>query len=370
MKYLKYISALFLLLDSCVEPFQVKVADTQRSIVVDGSITDQPGPYTVQISKSATLSNPYDKTEWIKGAAVSIKDDQGNVEILHEVSPGHYQTAITQGTVGVTYTLQFTTEEGNEYESTPEKLLPVGDFSNLHYQFEQRINPPDEDPNNPQNGFNIFLDADVLPEQEGLVRWRWTGTFEIKAYPELRTKVLPGPIPKFLPDPEKCSGWVVPRGHTAMELVGPCTCCYCWVTQYNTIPLLSESRFINDNKINQYNVAYVPASRKYFFDKYYLEVEQMSVSKNVYNFWRNVAAQVHQSSDLFQTPPPVTGGNIQTLTKGATPAVGVFTASSIKKHSFFISNFDIPYSLPSPDTVKFSCLDVYRYSTTTQPTFW
>ena len=79
----------------------------------------------------------------------------------------------------------------------------------------------------------------------------------------------------IVPDPLPCSGYV--RFGASVAYTQPCTCCYCWVTQYNDEPLLSDTRFIHDQKITRYNVAFIPATRRYLYEKYYMEIEQMSV---------------------------------------------------------------------------------------------
>lgn len=370
MKVIRSLFVPLLFLVACIEPFDAKVPDGDRPLVVDGLITDQPGPYEVQVYRSAQLNNPYDQREWSSGATVTLFDDEGNSEQLVEATPGHYHTATTQGVVGRSYYIQIMTEDGTTYESSQEKLVPVGDFSNLRYTFKENISGVDDNQLNPENGFEIYLDATLVPEQNGLVRWRWTGTFEYETHPELRTKVAPGPVIKFIPDPVPCSGWYVPRGQVNMVQVGACTCCICWANQYSPGPLLSDSRFVNADKINQYYLAFIPANKRYFYQKYYLDVEQMSISESVYEFWKKVAAQQKQGSDLFQTPAPATSGNIKRVSGTGTYAIGIFGASAIKKHSFILYRSDVPYTVQTMDTLAQSCLAAYPNSSTTKPVFW
>ena len=373
MKPATYFIFLFLFLDACIEPFNVKIPSNQQAIVVEGMISDQPGPYTVLLYRALPLDDEFHYPDWVAGATISIYDDQGASETLTESAPGHYITSTFQGVVGRSYHIRIVTEEGKIYESVPEKMEPVGDFSNLRYEFLQPQNPSaDRASLDPKNGFKIFLDADVLPEQGGLVRWRWTGTFEIQTYPELRLKVqVPaGAVIHYVPNPPPCSGYYVPRGSIDKEQKGPCTCCFCWVTQYNDGPLISDARFVNNGKITQYNVAYIPASRRYFYDKYYLEVEQMSVSQTVHDFWKKIEVQSKNGSDLFQTPPSVTSGNVRLVSGDGEAVIGIFAASAIKKHSFVIHRDEVPYSVPNIDSIATSCLEVYKYSSSSKPDFW
>ncbi len=369
MKFTRFTFTFFLILDGCIDPFNIQLNGNQQILMVEGMITDQPGPYTVKLFKTLALDDQLDKTNWVQGARVVIFDDQGTEETLSEVSPGNYQTTSIKGAVGKSYYIHITTAEGQQYQSNPEKLVAVGNITSLQYQFEQREFGNDINFSNTSNGFNILVDADILPEQNGLVRWRWTGTFEIRTYPELRTLAIATRMGiVIIPDPAPCSGYVGSR--SGITQLSRCTCCYCWVTQFNNAPLLSDKKFINNNRVSQFRVDFIQANRRYLFDKYYIEVQQMSVSQAVYDFWKKVVAQEGQGSDLFQTPPPATTGNIQAVSPGAMPVAGIFAASAIKTQSLFIDQSAVPYFLPPIDTIATSCRLPYRYSTTIKPPFW
>ena len=67
MKVGKYIAFLFLMLDSCIDPFNISV-QTQNAFVVDGLITDQPGPQTVKIFMTSALGDQLNAINWVQGA--------------------------------------------------------------------------------------------------------------------------------------------------------------------------------------------------------------------------------------------------------------------------------------------------------------
>jgi hypothetical protein len=319
------------------------------------------------------LDDQLNKIRYVSKAAVTISDDQGNEEILTEVQPGHYQTkpAGVQGQVGTTYKLHVKTADGIEYESIPQKMLGVGDIENMYYEFKQVSDPSKTDHVDPENGFQIYVDGNVLPEQEGLVRWRATGIFELITFPELRTITQGGAGGSVvtIPDPPACSGWrYLPKGG-GLQKIGECTCCDCWVTEYSDKPMVSDPRFLSSGKFNQTAVAFVPASRRLFYKKYYIEVEQMSVSAEVHNFWKEIAKQDQTGSDLFQTPPAIIKGNVKGL-NGAHDPIGIFSVSAVVRKSFTIMPDEIPYTIPPIDTIKESCLSIYNISSTTKPPFW
>ena len=98
-------------------------------VVVQGLITDQPGPYVISISKTIPIEVQSQVTARIAGATVKITDSNGYSEYLIEKSPGKFYTQNIQGAVGTSYFITVTTNDSSVYESTVEKMLPVNDFS-------------------------------------------------------------------------------------------------------------------------------------------------------------------------------------------------------------------------------------------------
>jgi hypothetical protein len=368
-----------LVLSSCITPYDV-VSDFHPALVVEGLITDQPGPYLVTLTMSVPVSGEaqLDDPVPVTGATIVIQDDQGNSETLTEKSTGNYYTSTFQGVIGRAYSITIATGEGDTYHSAPETLLPVGDFTNLRFQFVQDEPPPPITGTqlSAVNGFKIYIDSEVLPEQESRVWWTWAGTFEIFTYPELQLYPVANPPndPVWVPDAPPCSGYEVEYRRTLRATkIGPlanCTCCTCWVTEYNSTPILSDPKFVSNGMINDFNVGFIAANRRTFYQKYYLEVNQLSVSQTIYNFWKDVLIQKGNSSNLFQTPPPKTVGNITAGNAKSLPAIGYFAASSVKKHAITMMRSDVPYNVGLMDTLAISCDYAYKYSTDKKPGFW
>jgi hypothetical protein len=370
----KGICLLWIVLGSCVDPFKIDVADAQEQLVVDGMITDQPGPYTVRLFRSKDLDDQISNNLNVSGASVVISNSDGVSETLVETAPGTYNTTASgmHGMVGKTYILRITLPDGTVYESTPETLASVGNIRNVYREFIQVESPVGSDYVNAKNGFQVYVDADVLPDQEGRVRWRVTRTFEIKTYPAQRQRYLStaGGGSVLIPDPPACSGWTYSARFGLQNPISKCDCCECWITEYSQYPVLSNLNFEKSASQVKVPIEFVPASRRIFNQKVYLQIEQMSLSENVYNFWAGIGKQQKTGSDLFQTPPPRTTGNIRALSPNAVPALGIFAASSVKGTTMVIKHEEVPYYLPPIDTIKDSCLSIYKVSTAQKPLFW
>lgn len=109
-----------LLLAGCEKTVDLKYKDNQSKIVIEGNITNEPGPCFVKITKSvplpATGSYPV-----VDNAVVTISDDAGNNETLIAQGNGVYRTVALNGTEGRTYTLTVNAE-GQKY--TAQSTMP------------------------------------------------------------------------------------------------------------------------------------------------------------------------------------------------------------------------------------------------------
>lgn len=103
---------LAIILSSCTKEVILDLKASEPQIVIEGNITNEAGPYTVQIRKSVNFSEP-NQFPPVVGASVTISDNTGITETLKETSPGVYQTALLIGTPGRTYNLKVLTEDKN-----------------------------------------------------------------------------------------------------------------------------------------------------------------------------------------------------------------------------------------------------------------
>lgn len=138
----------------CVEDFDINVKDAAPRLVIEGLITNQPGPYYIRVikSKPGNLNindpNPYqtDHAEPITDALVVVTDDKGQRDTLkytiigvygseYEESfynQGFYATQKLKGIPGRTYFLEIIWE-GKKYTSSS-YMQPVPAIEKLGYK--------------------------------------------------------------------------------------------------------------------------------------------------------------------------------------------------------------------------------------------
>lgn len=128
---------LFIFIASCVdEVIDIDLSEYRDTIVIEGSISDSWGPHRVRLSKSNYIFDS-SNNQTVNDAAVTIEDDEGNLAVLNEISPGLYQTGAIRGIPGRTYTLRVLAD-GEEYTATSKMPQPLG-TQNMEVEF-QRIN--------------------------------------------------------------------------------------------------------------------------------------------------------------------------------------------------------------------------------------
>jgi len=361
----------FLILNACVEQIYFDIPPAEFQTVVEGMISDAPGPYTVFVSKGISLDADSSYRAPLSNVKVTLFDDEGNSEDFTETTPGVYKSAgIMEGRVGHSYVLRLETAEGKRFESEPERINPVGEISDIRFEFEARtVVEPFGEVN--ADVFNIYVDADAGNGAENYIRWKFTGTYKVITYPELHYTWNPPYTP--YKDPWPCSGYILVGGPIGsgglLEKVGECTCCTCWVSQYETEPQLSDEQLVSGGQFKNIKVGEVPITNATFHEKYLVQVEQMSLSRSAFEFFKLVRSQKEGASSLFQPPSGEIRGNIKAMNSNDA-VIGIFWATSSRTSSRFIYPSDVPYPVTTIDYLTLPCYDFYSNATSTKPAAW
>lgn len=354
--------------DACVDPLGVPVIKAGRQLVVDGMITDAPGPYRIKLYMSAYQDEDETQTHYVSDAVVKIVDDLANEEVLVEENPGEYvTTAGMQGVVGRKYQLDIRTSDGKHYQSAIEEIRPSGSIDNLYYEYhENDIN--ENDLSKPQDALRIYIDASGAVGKQNLLRWRWKGTFHTHTNPEERT-IRVGNSEERIPDPFPCSGFIVDDEGNLVQ-TSPCVCCDCWNPFYSRDVIISPNEFSSDEKFKGVLLGKIPVDKAYFDDKFHINVEQLALSDAVYDFWSLVSSTMRGADDIFQPNVVKINGNIRCVSDESEEVYGVFSAASVVQREIFIYRSDFPKIIPRVGTLISDCRVLYPGATNQKPPFW
>jgi hypothetical protein len=355
-RYSRWLMLVIATLAGCVDPFPVSMLHSGKSLVVDAVITDTPGPHTVTLSYTGSLSNNYTVPEWVSGASVMIINEIQDTVFLSESVTGKYLTPLEwRAMPGRQYTLHIHLSDGRQYQSDVQQLIPAGEISNIYYRFlENSIHQ--NDPSKPQHAVGIYIDARGVSGSSSLLRWRWSGVYEIETHPELRTRFEPSCFCQ-VPDPPPCAG-------------APCTCCNCWVTEYSRTALVSANQFVSNSKYAEVLVAKIPIDEFRFFSKYRIEVQQLGLPESAYSFWKLVQAQQAGSVDLFQPNVIKIRGNVRSVSDSNEKVFGVVEFASVVSKTVEVYQHQIPRAVPPIPLIRDDCRKIFRNSSNVRPPFW
>jgi hypothetical protein len=143
---------------------------------------------------------------------------------------------------------------------------------------------------------------------------------------------------------------------------------------------VNDGAISREGKFNKVEMGYVPVNYYTFFEKYKVQVQQMSLSRAAFDYWKAIQAQKEGIGSLFQ---PVTGkvpSNLYEVNKAAA-VQGIFHASAVTKRKIYLNNsINKVFLDPSEDCkrpprqgpVGESCLLAFPGSeaTTVQPADW
>lgn len=294
------------MLASCVTEYQPDTVQIPPSLVIEGQITDQDLPYTVQLSRTADYTvRSLNLIE--TGATVVIDDNAGNRETLREVSGGMYQTRAggIRGVAGRSYKLTVLTKTGKRYESDQEVLQKAPPIQKLYYEYQSEAIPG---LGTQKQAWNVYLDTKDPETTGNFYRWEWASYKSIEV---CRTTQRRNEIP-----------------------LGASCCSLCWdiIRCYNCININSDAN-INGQAISRQFIAEVPYTSK---GPYYLEVQQQALSKGAYAFWKSVRQLVNNTGGLFDAAPTTVQGNLRCVSDTAERVYGYFGATGISEQFIYV----------------------------------
>ena len=338
----------------CITPYQPETkALAGKTLIVEGYITDQPGPHQINLSYTADFT--YTALNYIvEGAVVYVTDDQGQRQNFVGIGKGVYRTpASFQGKVGRTYKLSIALPDGRRYESKPEKITPVAPIDRIYDEYTEK---PVDGGFRPDKGFNVYLDTKDPATTGDYYRWVWTH-FEPLKYCSIVTVHAP-------------------NGGNSVEY-GLYCCDDCWdiirCLDANCINTKTDEQ-VNGNSISGQFVLRVPFTAN---SGYYLEIEQLALSREAYLYYRNIENLTKSNGGIFDTAPASLRGNIVSVTTPGETVIGYFSASGAQKVPYVVDrtkgigtpNFAyIPPPVPGAPPCS-GCIES-DYRTRIKPRWW
>lgn len=340
------ILAIFALNYGCKEVFEPNIQPTDNVIVVEGLVTNAPGPYYIKLSKAVQF-NSGQTPEPLQGAQVIVTDSYDRNFTFNESSPGTYQSpAGLTGTVGVSYTLRIVLPNGETYESFPQEMKPLFNIASLIAKKVVKTEAVETNFGNIEIVETPGINA-ILSINEGAVsnpKVRFQSDIMVQYNREITDKGQG--LSNNPPDPPEIPMW------------------YCWKI-FSKAEGTANINLPNTNNqpsdINNSVVAFIPKriNRYYLLapDEYLmhlmLRVKLYSLSDDSYKYYHDIYKQLSSDGSLFAPIASQLFSNIRCISNPKKPAIGLFEVSAESVASFIVTE------IFSADTVYFTPTDKF-----------
>jgi len=303
MKSRKYLALLagLLIISSCITQFVPETEENDTMLVVEGLISNQPGVYTVKLSKSLPLSAET-STEMLSGSTVVISDDLGNWINLHETQPGVYVTdGNFRGYVGRKYKLHINSNNPDmnykSYESLLMEMKPVPEIDTLYYEkIDTEITP---DGRVREQECQIYLNTS---DPDGLCkhyRWNFSETWMFR---------LPYDVPNRM----------------------------CWITNNSTSISVKNTSILSEDVIKKMPIHYISAKTDRLAQRYSILVNQYSLSEEELNYWEKLQNVTQNVGSLYDITPVSIPGNVYCVEDPKEQVLGYFSVSAVASKRIYI----------------------------------
>lgn len=318
---IKYLAVFLLLisLSACVEPISLDLENEEGILVVEGVITNGPGPHKVNISRTqATQRVPAP----LGAAEVFLLDDQGNIYPYFQELPGEHTIPFgaMSANPGVAYWLRIVMPDGTIYESDPEVLSGQLARDSAYYDFSVTTEINENGIALTRNTFEAYIDSEIPASDEPLYyRWVMEEAYEV--------------VPTDFPDPFGA----IPSPCYFLRNPDPQN-----IHLFNSLE--ESSGFVEKRLLAKREVG-IPLLHRYF-----IIVKQFGLTEAAYNYWNNVRKNIDQSGSIFDVPPATVRGNLRNINDPDEVVYGYFAASPMVVTRTEIRGEDVPNFLLDPCT--------------------
>jgi len=331
MSHLKN-SCLFVLmmctLIGCTEIYSPTIDSKTEALVVEGLITDTTGPFNINLSKAVLYSSDSVSTSnTVLGANLTVTDNENHTFQLIEAGNGNYTLPSTfKGKTGNSYILHIETKDGNIYESNPQKLMPPQTYDSIRGLFTSNGFIGWNNQLENVNGGEIFVDLfKNVPKGDSIPLCRFKPNVTI----QYEYNVLVKDTTNW--------NWVYNDWQTF---------------QLNSNENITEDiSTSNSDVIKNHSIGVVPIDMSsyglypdhpivYFF--YYLRIEQYTLNRDSYNFYKNANSQLAANGKIFDPVTAQLYGNLKCINNSSKIVLGLFEVSSVTKSAALV--IQGPYS--------------------------
>jgi hypothetical protein len=153
-----------------------------------------------------------------------------------------------------------------------------------------------------KEGCNIFLDTRDNGEDCSHFRWDYTETWQISLPYDVQNKI-------------------------------------CWVTNKSGQIMVKSTAHLSQNNLSGYPVTFISNETDRLIERYYIQVNQYSISEDEYNYWTKMQTISELSGTLYDIMPSSVQGNMYCVEDPSEKVLGYFSVSAKKTKQIYIDEF-------------------------------
>ena len=300
-----FVSLVLLSLAACVTDFTPEVKGVSGILVVDGTITD--GESVFRLSRSVGITDDIRSADTITNAEVSVERSDGVFFKASQESKGTYRAINGALDPNLEYRLNISLD-GKQYQSTFLKPLISAGIDSLSYQKKGREEP-----------VTIHVSSHAEKSDPPYYRWTYKEDWEVQS--------------TFYANVREEKGKLIWHNPNTSE-----NTYHCWVRDSSKVLLLGTTEKLAENRLVAHKLFEIPVSDERLSVLYHVEVSQMQIRKEAYDYFKILQDEIERTGNLFS--PVLTAGengNIYNVSDPDELVIGYVEVASVARKEMYIS---------------------------------
>ena len=180
-RFTYYIVASILVLSGCVDEIDLNVDTEQRTLVVDGFVSDIEGEFTLKLSQSSVIGVGRDNIlDPVTGAKVILMNDQGGAFPYEEGEAGNYILRSFIAQRNVAYNIDIVLPEGQHFQSKPASVRSSSSIDGVSFEVGEKTFRNNLGEFVTQEVISVQLETNITDTQVApYLRWRVSGEYAL-----------------------------------------------------------------------------------------------------------------------------------------------------------------------------------------------
>jgi hypothetical protein len=333
----------------CIENLPLETQNFERTLVVEGTITNEFKRQTIKLSRTVLLEQNEQALE--NDAVVMVRDNQQNSYTFVQNSLGVYVSTVEfQAQPNIIYNLEITTSNGSQYKSQNTQLSPISQIDELYAEYVDENNGP---------GVQVFVDSDNQSSNAQFFRYEYEETYKIVAPLYIPIEAVFSNFIEVFPSGDR----LVFYDTTIIDRAQEEQTCYASATNKNIIQ--TNTGDLNENTILRFPIRFISEEKgdepieqeeieenktlediSILRDRYSILVRQYVQNQESYAFYDILNQLGNNESILSEIQPGFVKGNINAITNSDEKIIGFFDVASVSEKRIFFDATDFNLETP------------------------